>query len=147
MQSLADILTVINDDIIVEAHVSPTSSSDLVAAANAATLAAGHSPIGDAWRELTECPIGLLAHHIGHDLAYGRSRWFSPARCRELAEGLAAHADGEARWFTNNTELQARSDGALSSWSGMPVTDWTFDAAIVAVGSQNTLYICFMAED
>ncbi|MEO9592529.1 hypothetical protein [Rhodopirellula bahusiensis] len=147
MRPLAEILAEINDHIIVEGHIRPTVGSDPIAAADAATLHAGHRPIGNRWRELSESPLELLTHHIGHDLAYGPGNSFAADKCVSLAESLLCHADTESRWFTNNSEFEAGPSGHLSSYSGTPITDWTFDAAVIAVGPQNTLFLCFKAED
>ena len=147
MRPLAEILDEINDHIIVEGRVCPTNGADPVAAADAATSLAGHKPIGNRWRELSESPLELLTHHIGHDLAYGPGNSFTPEKCASLAESLLSHSDTDSRWFTNNSELEAGPSDRLSSCSGMPITDWTFDAAVIAVGPQNTLFLCFKAED
>jgi hypothetical protein len=147
MQSLAELLTEINDHIVVEGHVFPTSHSDPITAANSAAESAGRKPIDGAWRELlTESPIDALAYRVGHDLAHPSHQCFSADKCRKLAESLASHADPASRWYTNNSEVCIGPNGS-SSYSSTPMTGWTLDAAFVVVGAQNTLFLCFMAED
>ena len=147
MRPLAEILDEINDHIIIEGHVYRTTDADPITTADAVTSLAGHKPIGNHWRELSESPLDLLTHHIGHNLAYGPGNSFAPDKCASLAQSLLSHADSDSRWFTNNSELKLGPTGRLSSYSGMPITDWTFDAAVIAVGPINTLFLCFKAED
>ena len=146
MQSIPEIIAAVDDQVVVQAHLVRTSSPEPITAANDAVSAVDLKPIGDKWRAIPTPPIDLLAYHIGHDLAYSSQQLLPVERCQAIANAFAAIADDDSRWFTNNTERTIHPDGS-SGYGCCPVSDWTFDAAFVAVGARNTLVICFLAED
>lgn len=145
MQSLAEIVDSI-DSVVCEAYLTPTTSIDPATAADAAVVAAGYSPIGQNWRELSSEGIAdELAFRIGHDLAYS-VRLVPEGQCKALSTALMSHAHKDARWLTNVGPGHHSAD-CSSGYSWAPISDWTFDAAFVAVGPEKTLLICFFAED
>lgn len=129
-----------------EAVLVPTVGADPVRAADAAALAAGMRAIGAGWMPLGERDVfGLIAHHVGHDLAYGTG---DPARAdedRRLALRLLSLADAGALWYTNHSATLDQI--TRGSYSFTEVSGWTFGLAYVAVGPTNTLFVCFQAED
>lgn len=146
MESLADVVSAVNDAVVFEAQTFPSVSfANAVAAADAAAVAAGYRQIGEKWHGLEGCPVEIIAHHIGHDLAYPSKLLIDIPRCHSLAESIVFHADDDCRWLANHS---ASLDQILTgSYGWTPVSDWTFDLAYVAVGSRNTLFVCFLAED
>lgn len=146
IESLAEIVGAVNAAVAFEAQTFPSSSfPDAVSAADAAAIAAGYRAIGGKWHGLEGCPVEIIAHHIGHDLAYSSRQLIDVSRCHSLAESIVLHADDDCRWLANHS---ASLDQILTgSYGWTPVSDWTFDIAYVAVGSRNTLFVCFLAED
>ena len=145
MQSIADIIAAVNDEVVLEVHSFPSDRTDPTASANAASLAAGQRAIADKWSPLSGPVLPFLAHHIGHDLAYSSMQLIDAPKCETLAHQLIAHADEDAVWLANHSSTI--DDIVRGSYGWTPVSTWTFDLAYVAVGSETTLFICFFAED
>ena len=145
MQSIADIIAAVDDEVAMEVHTFPTDSTEPTSAADSASLAAGQSAIADKWRPLAGSVLPFLSHHIGHDLAYSSMQLIDVPKCELLAQQLVAHADDDAVWLANHSSTI--DDIVRGSYGWTPVSTWTFDLAYVAVGSKTTLFICFFAED
>lgn len=147
MKPLQDLVDAI-DSVVIEARSAPTSGNSPTAAANDAVRAAGHSAIEhDEWLPIANSAIhALLTFRIGHDLAYSSDQLLPVDQCQTLASALIAHADPDTQWFTNRGPIANRPDGTRVAGSS-PISNCTFDAAYVAVGKSNTLFICFFAED
>ncbi len=147
MKRLHDLVDAI-DSVVIEAQTFPTTSRDPTVSANDATRAAGHQPIDDdEWLPLDTAAVhSVLAFRIGHDLAYSSDQLLPVTECNDFATALLAHADTDARWLTNRGPTIPYPNGGSATGSS-PISDWTFDAAYVGVGSSRTLFICFFAED
>ena len=99
----------------------------------------------------------ILAYHLRHDLAYSYP-FISLETSRSLAAALLDHVRynddstyvyHQIRWYSN---LFPRRSGNNKEYGGgnmgwNPISDWTFDAAFVGIGSTQTLMVCFFAED
>ena len=146
MPALAEIVDSI-DVVVVRAHSISTLPGDPITVANAVVTSAGYKSIGERWRELDHRTVlDTLTYYIGHDLAYSSEQLMPVERCRSVAQALLQHADTNAQWYTNLGFGDHRVDhSSVVSWT--PISDWTFDAAFVAIGERTTLFICFFAED
>lgn len=136
------------EEVVVVARAFDRSGATVVDAANAASEAAGYRNIGDGWQTIDNgvSLVEHVAYYIGHNLAYTGYQLLPVDECIALAEDLLRHADPGATWVTNASPDASGTDG-LSSYSWTPVSDWTFDMAIVGVGHARTVFICFFAED
>ncbi|WDI44409.1 hypothetical protein [Bremerella sp. P1] len=148
MKPLNEIIESI-DSVVVKAYESKRIGDSVSDAADSASTLAGYQAIGDGWRTIEheyESIIDMLAYDIGHDLAYSSDQLLPIEECVALAESLSMHAESGSTWVTNHSPKTYGHNGTVfGSWN--PVSDWTFDKAIVAVGHHKTLFICFFAED
>jgi hypothetical protein len=135
------------ESVVIEAHVFLRRGRTIYEAADAASSSAGYRCINSNWRVVDPQIIPkILSYRIGHDLAYSTDELLPIADCDDLAARLVSHADSNSVWVTNHHITDVWSS-CKDSYSWTPVSDWTFDMAIVAVGASHTLFICFLAED
>src|SRR6266516_4538429 len=115
--------------------LSRANNDDVRAAADSAVAQAGGRPFQIAWREIDRSTAEIVIEALlKRDLAY-RVPCMDDAQARSLSERVIALVPAEARFLTN---------GGLGLWHAAvtteagwdPVTEATFDVAIVGIGQE-----------
>ena len=123
-------------------HHSPQSKAP-AAVADKYVASLAFNPIGGAWREISAAEaLKILTSMLSVSMAYNISLLGSTL-AKQVATRLISQFQSDSTHYLTNTQLQTQ--GNALSWT--PVTESTFDSAVVIYNREYIGIICIEDED